>query len=149
MKTENFVSLKLAKELKAIGFDNYCSYMYNVYTSKFVYDGDPDHPESHEKGEVRVYDIYNKNSENTKHQYSMPHVYEVQRWFRNRGLSVEPFLDNTCPENRFNGQEIWRYKIKDIKRNTEVSSRKYNCFEDAIADGLVNACRLYTSHSHI
>ena len=52
MKTENFVSLKLAKELKAIGFDNYCSYMYNVYTSKFVYDGDPDHPESHEKGEV-------------------------------------------------------------------------------------------------
>lgn len=149
MRFEVFVSFELAKKLKELGFDDVCTMLYTEYQSDFVYDGDPDHSESHKKGEVRIYDFWNKNSENEKHSYSMPHVYEVQRWFRNRGLSVEPFLDNTCPENRINGQEIWRYKIKDIKRNTEVSSRKYNCFEDAIADGLVTACRLYTSHSHI
>lgn len=149
MKREDFVNFELAKKLRKLGFDDACNMSYTEYQSDYVYDGDPEHPESHKKGEIGIYDFWNRNSENEKHSYSMPHVYDVQRWFRERGLSVEPFLDNTCVENIANGQEIWRYKIKDIKRNTEISSRKYSKYEDAVIDGLLTACRVYTSHSHI
>lgn len=150
MRLEDYVSFELAKKLKKLGFNEPCMHSYTKYTSDFVYDSDPDHSESHKKGEVRIYDFWNRNNENGKHTYSMPHLYEVQRWFRERGLSVEPFLDmDMYSEDIVNCRETWRYKIKDFKRNIEVSSPVFNRFEDALTEGLVNACRFYASRSHI
>ena len=89
-KIKNYASLELAKKLKKIGFNEPCDYSYTVYTSDFIYDGDPDHHESHKKGDIHIYDFYNTNSDNEEHSYSMPHLYDVQAWFRNRGIIIIP-----------------------------------------------------------
>jgi hypothetical protein len=142
MTTKNYVSLKLAKELKAIGFDNYCNYMYNVYTSKFVYDGVPDHPESHEKGEVRVYDIYNKNSENTKHQYSMPHVFDVQLWFlKQKGFIITPYWDDEGEE--YDVKPEWCCRVRCSNYGVDTYITACDSYEDALNRGLISACHSY------
>ena len=90
MKLEDYVTFENAKLLKRMGFNEPCMHSYTQYTSNFVYDGDPDHPESHKKGEIHIYDFYNTNDDNGRTTYSMPHLYEVQRWLRNRGVIANP-----------------------------------------------------------
>lgn len=90
MRLEDYASFELAKKLKKYGFVEPCMHSYTQYTSNFVYDGDPDHPESHKKGDIHIYDFYNTNDDNERTTYSMPHLYEVQRWFRDRGIIAHP-----------------------------------------------------------
>lgn len=79
---KDFVSFELAVKLKEKGFNQPCMHSYTQYTSNFVYDGDPDHPESHKKGEIHIYDFYNTNDDNGRTTYSMPTISQVLKWLR-------------------------------------------------------------------
>ena len=66
MKLEDYASFELAKKLKKYGFVEPCMHSYTQYTSDFVYDGDPEHPESHKKGDIHIYNFYNTNDDNER-----------------------------------------------------------------------------------
>lgn len=133
MKLEDYASFELAKKLKKYGFVEPCMHSYTQYTSDFVYDGDPDHPESHKKGDIHIYDFYNTNDDNERTTYSMPHLYEVQRWFRDRGIIANPEFEEREDKRGWTSNS---YHIE-----TGVSSyypKLYKTYEEA----LQNSCNM-------
>lgn len=138
MIIEDYASLELAKQLKKIGFNEPCDYSYTVYTSDFIYDGDPDHPESHKKGDIRIYDFYNENSGNRKNTYSMPHLYDVQKWFRERNIIITPELEID------DEQRGWTVSIAHLESGaSQYNPKKLEKYEDALLKGCLDAVRWY------
>jgi hypothetical protein len=137
-KQKDFASFELAKQLKKIGFNEPCGHSYTQYTSDFVYDGDPDHPESHKKGDIHIYDFYNTNDENGKTTYSMPHLYDVQAWFRTRGIIIHPEYEEHDDEKG------WTSNIYHIETGmSQYSPKLLKEYEDALQKGCMDAIRWY------
>lgn len=80
---QDYADYQLSVMLKKYGFNKACDWCIVKYPSAFVYDGDPNHPESHKRGEKRVYNLWNRNIENAAHEYALPHLYDVATWLRN------------------------------------------------------------------
>ena len=89
MKDE-IVSFEVAKLAKEKGYSVGSDSNYTLYKKKYVYDGDPNHPESYKKGEVRYHDRwYFQNGETPFDKPSASYeVFEaptqslLQRWLR-------------------------------------------------------------------
>lgn len=133
MKLEDYASFELAKKLKKYGFVEPCMHSYTQYTSDFVYDGDPDHPESHKAGDIHIYDFYNTNDDNERTTYSMPHLYEVHRWFRNRGIIPHPEFEER--ENK----KGWTANSYNIETG---ASSYYPKLYDSYEEALQNSCNM-------
>lgn len=76
------ISCRLLK----LGFDQYTESSAVEYTSDYVYDEDPDHPESHRKGEIRVYDFLHwfPDDNHGENHIPMPTLHEAAAWLRDK-----------------------------------------------------------------
>ena len=71
---------ELCKLLKKAGYKEGSDKFLVEYTEDYVYDEDPNHPESHRKGEMRVYDHYYKNSDEDTNRCEIPTLEEINMW---------------------------------------------------------------------
>lgn len=70
---------ELCKLLKKAGYKEGSDKFLVEYTEDYVYDEDPNHPESHKKGEISVYNMYHKNN-NDINSYELPTLEEINNW---------------------------------------------------------------------
>lgn len=97
--TEKLISFEVAKLAKEKGFQLGNRKSYCHYHKTFTYDGDPNHPESHRKNDVKLnYDFYTVNNAGTPLDISNKHytIYEaptqslLQKFIREtRGVHIE------------------------------------------------------------
>ena len=71
---------ELCKLLKKAGYKEGSDKFLVEYTEDYVYDEDPNHPESHRKGEIRVYNRYFKNCQEAPNSYELPTLEEINNW---------------------------------------------------------------------
>lgn len=74
---------KLCKLLKNAGYKEGSDKFFIEYQEDYVYDEDPNHPESHKKGEIRVYPRYYKNSNEEPNYFEMPTLEDINMWLLN------------------------------------------------------------------
>lgn len=99
----NYITFDQAVLLKKCGFNEYTQYCIQKYTSDFIYDEDPDHPESHKKGDIRVYNFTYDPKNPQRSLYPMITVAEAFEWLRKQEipylLTVAPKEDNPSDWN--------------------------------------------------
>lgn len=127
--------------LAEVGYNESTSHGIVRFKSDYVYDEDENHPESHKTGEVRVYDIYTKNSEvYFDGMYAMPTIYEAARWI----------LDNlylNITVIRKNGRFSYDVIDFDGKSVLETSNVNDN-YEYAYVDGIITAIEEHNKNPH-
>ena len=80
---------ELCKLLKKAGYKEGSDKFLVEYTEDYVYDEDHNHPESHRKGEIRVYNRYFKNGQETPNSYELPTLEEINNWLlKEKGVYV-------------------------------------------------------------
>lgn len=138
---KDYADLKLAKKLKEYGYNEWCRYCVTVFSEDFVYDDDPGHPESHKAGEERAYHFNNKNSDNGDCTYSLPHLYDVQKWLReNHGILL-------TIETRVQGFYIAIRLLNDIHNKIKIGC--YESYEDALLTGCKKALLFIVQHKNL
>lgn len=80
------ITFPIAKVLKEKGYAVGSNSHYHIYDDDFIYDGDESHPESHKKGEVRLYDFYSHNKDNDKNSYENAPIILVIYWLLIKGI---------------------------------------------------------------
>lgn len=70
----------LCRLLKDSGYREGSDKFLVIYDEDYVYDEDPNHPESHRKGEMRVYDRYFKNCQEVPNSYELPTLEKINDW---------------------------------------------------------------------
>lgn len=82
-KEEKEELFDFAKNLNALGFNDQCDLFLIKYKSDYVYDEDPEHPESHKAGEIRCKKgfYFNENIEFFE-IYGFPKVSKLESWLR-------------------------------------------------------------------
>ena len=76
-----------AKNLSTLRFHDQCDLSLIKYKSDYVYDEDPEHPESHKAGEIRCRDGFyiNVQEEITQRdfeRYAFPEFHQLEEWLR-------------------------------------------------------------------
>lgn len=123
MNKEDYVSLDVAKLLKEKGFDEQCRYTYCG------------------ESEEDIGVSNNKNSSFPQDIYSMPTLYEAQKWLRNeKGLYVEVSYMNS---------DYYIYEILTIPKHDLIglSNREpfyYKSYEQALNNGIKEGLKLIT-----
>ena len=86
---EQLISFETAKLAKEKGYSNGSGTLYIQYHESYVYDEDPNHPESYKKNEIRMEEYYTINnskpydiSNEYYTQYEAPTQSLLQKWFR-------------------------------------------------------------------
>lgn len=94
-----YVTYETALAMKRKGFAEYTSQCIVKYDEDFIYDEDINHPESHRKGDIRVYE-YNHRNEEDDNAVSLPSIDEAVNWLREKGyhISFEPSYDRNTDE---------------------------------------------------
>lgn len=79
------VEFATAQLLRIAGYNKGSEVYYHRFSSDFVYDGDPSHPESHKKGDVLVYrDWFKNNDREDRYSYEAPQQLDVVVWMIQR-----------------------------------------------------------------
>lgn len=91
---------KLCKLLKNAGYKEGSNKFFIEYREDYVYDEDPNHPESHKKGEIRVYNTYFRNCKEGSSIYELPRLEDINDWLLNErdyyvciGISDSTYFD--------------------------------------------------------
>ena len=86
---EQLISFETAKLAKEKGYSNGSGTLYIQYHESYVYDEDPNHPESYKKNEIRMEEYYTINnskpydiSNEYYTQYEAPTQSLLQKWLR-------------------------------------------------------------------
>lgn len=112
-----------------IGGDSFTEASAVQYTQNYVYDGDPDHPESHKKGEVRVYEHnlhWFPDEPLNRNHYPMSTIYEVATWLREK-LHVDAEVHRANTKERHYTAHVYLPDHSQME-----CSDLYNKFEDAL-----------------
>lgn len=122
--SKQYVTLETASNMRGLGFNEWCETCFTIYDEDFVYDSDPEHPESHKKGEVGYYKFTNRNLNNGSTCTSLPTFDEAFEWFRSRGVHV-------CTEPVYNPiEDTFGYKsyiiTKDGRHDIVTEPMEYN-----------------------
>lgn len=86
-KEEKEELFNFAKNLSTLRFHDQCYLSLIRYKSDYVYDEDPEHPESHKAGEIRCRDGFyiNEHIETTQkdfERYGFPELHQLEEWLR-------------------------------------------------------------------
>lgn len=152
MKDE-IVSIETSKLAKEKNFNYYSDCYYCEYISDYIYDEDINHPESHKKGEIKLYDgIFQNNSDSDFSNenyimYGCPTQSRLQKWIRNeRNVLVEIFLN----------RNTYCFVIKQIhyKKNKEkfyietimCKQTDTKIYEEALEEGLQTSLSYILNH---
>lgn len=76
------ILFEVAVLLKRNGYSVGSRHSFVQFDDDYVYDGDTSHPESHCKGEIRIYDFYFKNGADKPGQYELPDNLDVTDWLQ-------------------------------------------------------------------
>lgn len=96
--------------LKAAGYSKGCDSFFIVHTDDYVYDEDPNHPESYKKNDISVYNHYYKNSKETLHHFESPMLEEINNWLlEEKGFYVCIRITN----NRYFDYDIYK-KVENL-----------------------------------
>lgn len=99
--------------LKRLGYKEGSRSSVVIFDDDYVYDEDPDHPESHRKGEIRFYDHYYKNSDENANRCEMPTLEEINMWLlKQKGYYI--CLD--ISSNRYFGYQIF-HQVENLTFN--------------------------------
>lgn len=124
MNKKDYVSLEVAKLLKAKGFDKYCRNTYSEYDNK-----------------ITIASVFTrKNTELNNNCYSCPTLYEAQKWLREKYMiyiSSLPTKDNSIT--------VWYFQVvKDTFEDaiySRVSPNTFNTYEEALNEGILEALK--------
>lgn len=123
MNKKDYVSLEVAKLLKAKGFDEPCRY--SCWRDS--------------ENDIGV--ANNKNSNYPIGIYSMPTLYEAQKWLREKYMIYISSLPT-----KDNGITVWYFQIvKDTLEDaiySRVSPNTFNTYEEALNEGILEALKL-------
>ena len=82
-KEEKEELFNFAKNLNTLGFNDQCDLSLTKYKSDYVYDEDPEHPESHKAGEIRCREGKFINQDNKYFEkYGFPELNKLEAWLR-------------------------------------------------------------------
>jgi hypothetical protein len=146
---EDVVSFETAKLAKDAGYSNGTQLIYVQYGDNFIYDDDPEHPESHKKGEIRSYNIWhhngfdwsNDNESNKDDIYEVPSHSMLYKWLRKHfNVQINILFVDTVLNNKplfyygevyymTNERRMYRYLI-----NNAISYE--DCFEECLKEAL-------------
>lgn len=126
----NYVSFEFAKLAKECGFSEDSNHSYSEMQSDYVYDNDPNHPESHKKGEIKIYSLFNRNKENNEHTYEIPTYGKLIDW-----LAIE---HNILVAPTINSEKNMSIKIIDIEKKLIICvlNNINGLISDGIKDGI-------------
>ena len=129
------VSYELAEKLYRLGFCAGTPQCITRYDSDFVYDGDPEHPESHRKGDIRMYDFYHKNSADEPGLFECPTVEMLSAWLLlEHGIHV-----SSNPHQKDDKSWEWYYIIMSLDKDM-VENRDSRYFGTRIQATLAGIC---------
>lgn len=143
---ENIVTFQVAKLAKEKGLQLGSRKSYCHYHKTFTYNGNPNHPESHRKNDVRLdHDFYIVNNAGTPLDISNKHytIYEaptqslLQKWLRevhNIHVWLIPASDTTYRAWYSNKLEL------DLIKTNHTES--FLVYEEALETGLQEALKL-------
>lgn len=125
MNKEDYVEFNVAKKLKEIGYNE---------PTRYTYINNSDN--------IGVSDN-KKNSELPENVYSLPHIYDVVKWFRNKKIIL-----NNAPDEPFGEPLEWFYfhtNLNECLNNygTIISPNIYNNFYDSINACILDAIKTY------
>lgn len=84
LKEEAYVTdYEMCVNLSKLGYCEGSEYGITQYTEDYVYGEDPNHSESHKKGDIEIIRLYTKNKED-RWLYEVPLIYEVGKWLREK-----------------------------------------------------------------
>ena len=116
IKSEDYVSLEVAKMLKEKGFDEPCEYYISENTGQVFY-----------KGRLKPF------KEEGHIVFLCPTLYEAAKWLRNQGIHI----------NVYYGHDVW---LPDIFVFTMIYYVKaigyYDTYEQALNAGILEALKL-------
>ena len=69
--------------LKEYGYNEGSDKFFVVHTEDYVYDDEPNHPESYKKDDISVYPRYHKNSNEEPNYFEMPTLEDINMWLLN------------------------------------------------------------------
>ncbi len=140
IKFNEFCDYNICKLLYQNDYKEGSDWCIMQYTDDYIYDDDPEHAESHKKGEIEIFHFYQKNNNENAELYEMPTIYEVQKWFRDKhSINIYPLFD--ISHNK------WLYELVEFGNQVNSSYRpsfekwKENA-EDAIKEGILMALEL-------
>lgn len=88
---EQLVSFETAKLAKEMGYFNGCRASYTHFYEDYIYDNDPEHPESHKKDQINLNDRWfhkNLSEEDCSNEhftvYEAPTQSLLQKWLREK-----------------------------------------------------------------
>lgn len=141
-KREEYCTFDICKLLYENNYREGSNCCITQYTEDYIYDNEPEHPESHKKGEICIHNFYYKNGDDTfANLFELPTIYEVQKWFRDKHhINIYPVFDDKIDK--------WLFKVVLFGNNVASSSyypsyeRNCNNAEEAIRKGILYALEL-------
>ncbi len=126
---KSLVTYKIAKKLFKKGYSVGSHNCITQYAEDYVYDEDPDHPESHKKGEIGCYNFYHKNEEDENNLFEQPYIYDAFKWLREKynifcSINIANGNDKYCGEVMY--YECIINKLIDDDKLTMNSKVGYN-----------------------
>lgn len=122
--SDSYVSIEVAKKLKAVGFREYCNRYLNI--DKWGTGG----------GSALENDF---NSNPNDQTYSQPTIGLVLKWLREVHF-IHIFVDSVN-ENKV--KNLWKYEVKPLIGNTHsflyLSAPMYDSWEEAMEKGILKA----------
>jgi hypothetical protein len=106
-----YATFQQSKLLKKAGYSNGSNEFYIEYHKTYVYDGDPDHPESQKKADIRLdsglYIVNNSFSDVSNNYcalYEAPQQWQVVEWFRvKHNIDIEIRVVRTLRQEKAEG----------------------------------------------
>lgn len=148
---EKRIGFKLAKISKDKGYSSGDSFYYVQYHGNYIYDEDPNHPESHLDGEVRFNDRgYHKNlAENCDFSCEnftfceAPTISLLQTWFRDvHNIDVSSNVIIIECGGREGKRYYWEIVDSELKLTEDLTPLGYLTYEEALEVGLEEAFKL-------
>lgn len=144
------IKLDTAIIAKAKNFDALVDSCYVQYKKSYVYDSDPEHPESHKEGDVYIEKMPHKNgasnmdlSNNLYAAYARPTQALLQKWLR------EVHNIRVYPTQKIAGDFGFEIYIKNEEnpagspfKRVSYFTQHFNSYEAALEEGLQEALNL-------
>ena len=152
---EQLITFETAKLAKEKGLQLGCKISYCHYHSKYVYDGDPNHPESHKKNEIVLdRDFYTVNNykgidiSNERYTiYEAPTQSLLQKWLREK-YSIEVIAEPTYKSDLTKKYTVCYYfkgvkfRIKEEDKSFDTIFKYFITHEEALEKGLQEGLKL-------
>ena len=86
-------SYEICRKLSLIGYSVGSDCCITKFKEDYIYDDEPEHPESHKAGDVRLYDFFYKNDEESleRQMFECPDLDDVAIWLSdNHYINIVP-----------------------------------------------------------